>query len=154
PALSGRSQMPATRFSSRVPACRMRPPEPAWGGSGVGRSEDPQTDAWSPVDCGERVAKPTPVFITRSRERSMRFNRKLWPASAAGPVALGSPAGAYAYWTTSGSGDATAGVASTNGTVTLHATIADGIVPGGAKPVTFTADNPGATDLRVGTISL
>ena len=84
----------------------------------------------------------------------MRFNRKFVTVVASGALTVGLAAGAYAYWTTTGSGDATANVASSNGTITLHASIADGIFPGGSKPVTFTADNPGSTDLRVGTISL
>jgi hypothetical protein len=84
----------------------------------------------------------------------MRFSRKKLTAFAAGVMTLGLSAGAYAYWTTTGAGDASTTVASTNGTVTLHASIADGIYPGGSKSVSFTADNPGATDLRVGTISL
>jgi hypothetical protein len=84
----------------------------------------------------------------------MRFSRKKLTAFAAGAMTLGLTAGAYAYWTTTGAGDASTVVASSNGTITLHASVADGIYPGGSEPVTFTADNGGATDLRVGTISL
>jgi hypothetical protein len=62
--------------------------------------------------------------------------------------------GAYAYWTTTGSGNGTFTNASSNGTVTLHATWNDAaLFPGGAQDVTFTADNSGDTDLYVGTIT-
>jgi hypothetical protein len=61
--------------------------------------------------------------------------------------------GAYAYWTTTGSGDGTFANASSNGTVTLHATWnANALYPGGSQPVTFTADNAGDSNLFVGVI--
>jgi hypothetical protein len=63
--------------------------------------------------------------------------------------------GAYAYFTTTGSGtgDTTAGT--NTQTITLHATISGAIVPGdGGQAVTFTGDNPNTdTSLRVRTIS-
>jgi hypothetical protein len=85
----------------------------------------------------------------------MRFTKKKVAAVAAGVLTLGLSVGAYAYWSTTGSGSGTATVGSSNGTVTLHATVAaPAIVPGEHRDVTFTADNAGATDLQVGTISL
>lgn len=60
---------------------------------------------------------------------------------------------AFAYWTTSGSGSGTATAGSANGTLTLHASGWAGITPGGSKTVSFTADNLGTSDLRLGTIS-
>jgi hypothetical protein len=84
----------------------------------------------------------------------MRFTRKKLAAVAAGALTLGLGVGAYAYWTTTGAGDGSATVASANGTVTLHASLGDGIYPGGSQSVTFTADNAGDTDLYVDTISL
>jgi hypothetical protein len=61
--------------------------------------------------------------------------------------------GAYAYWTTTGSGTGSATVASSNGTVTLHASFANGLTPGGSKTVSFTADNAGSSNLYVGTVT-
>lgn len=62
---------------------------------------------------------------------------------------------AYAYWTTTGTGSGSAANASSNGTVDLHASWdADALYPGGSQTVSFTADNAGATDLYVGTITL
>jgi hypothetical protein len=84
----------------------------------------------------------------------LHFSAKKFTALAVGTLTLGLTAGAYAYWTTTGTGGASVAVGSSNGTVTLHASLADGIYPGGSMPVTFTADNPGDTDLRVGTIKL
>lgn len=60
---------------------------------------------------------------------------------------------AYAYWTTTGSGSGSASVASSNGTVTLHASFAGGLTPGASEPVSFTADNPGSSSLYVGTVT-
>jgi len=60
---------------------------------------------------------------------------------------------AFAYWTTTGSGTGSQTNASSNGTVTLHAAFTTGLTPGGTKTVTYTADNPGTSSLRVGTIT-
>ena len=68
-------------------------------------------------------------------------------------VAVVAAVGAYAYWTTTGSGSGSAANASSNGTVTLHASwTAGALYPGGSVPVSFTADNAGASNLYVGTI--
>src|SRR5947199_912445 len=111
---------------------------------------------------GELVAKPTPpsagkTALQRGPVRKvgsvMRFSRKL--SITAGVVASTVAAGvAFAYWTTSGSGDGQATAAASNGVVVLHGSFDAGIYPGGEKSVSFTADNAGATDLRVGTIHL
>jgi hypothetical protein len=70
-------------------------------------------------------------------------------------VAVMAAVGAYAYWTTTGEGTGSAANASSNGTVTLHASwAADALYPGGAQDVSFTADNAGDTNLYVGTIHL
>src|SRR5206468_2429784 len=62
---------------------------------------------------------------------------------------------AVAYWATTGSGEGQATAAVGNGTLTLHASFASGaLYPGGSVPVTFTADNATATDLRVQSIHL
>ncbi len=68
-------------------------------------------------------------------------------------IALATAVGGLAYWTTSGSGSGTAAVASSNGTVTLAATVPAGIYPGGSRTVSFTASNSGDTNLYVGTVS-
>jgi hypothetical protein len=61
---------------------------------------------------------------------------------------------AFAYWTTTGDGTGTSTNASSNGTIVLHADWADGLTPGGDEDVSFTADNAGTSNLRVGTIHL
>jgi hypothetical protein len=68
-------------------------------------------------------------------------------------VALSGTA-AFAFWTTTGSGTGSATTASSNGTIVLHASFANGLTPGASTPVSFTADNAGTSSLRVGTISL
>jgi hypothetical protein len=61
--------------------------------------------------------------------------------------------GAYAFFTTSGTGTGTASVGSSS-TVTLHATVTGSLYPGTSSPVSFTVDNPSSGKQRVGTISL
>src|SRR5471032_744190 len=62
--------------------------------------------------------------------------------------------GAYAYWTTTGSGTGAVANAQSNGVVTLHASWpAAALVPGGSQTVSFTDDNAGTTDLFVGTVT-
>jgi hypothetical protein len=61
--------------------------------------------------------------------------------------------GAYAYFTTSGTGTGTAAVGSSSA-VTLHATVTGSLYPGTSSPVAFTVDNPSSGKQRVGTISL
>lgn len=74
--------------------------------------------------------------------------------AALGVVAcLAIAGGAYAYWTGGGSGSGGADVG-TSGTVTITATIADGISPGTSVPVSFTAANAGDSAIQVTDVSL
>ncbi|MDQ1689095.1 MAG: hypothetical protein QOK42_2070 [Frankiaceae bacterium] len=86
----------------------------------------------------------------------MRKHSKKLIAAVAGTAAAVALSGvAYAYWTTTGAGTGTVTNASSNGTVTLHASWpTTALFPGGSQSVSFTADNGGATDLYVGTIHL
>lgn len=70
-----------------------------------------------------------------------------------GICVLAIAAGAYAYFTTSGSGTVTATVG-TSSAVTLKGTVTGNLYPGSSSPVTLTVDNPSAGKQRVGTISL
>ncbi|WP_427890052.1 hypothetical protein ACQHIV_41170 [Kribbella sp. GL6] len=72
--------------------------------------------------------------------------------AAAATLVIGAGS-AFAYWSTTGAGTGSAATASANGTVTLHASFAAGLTPGGSTPVTFTADNPGSSSLQVGTVT-
>ena len=71
----------------------------------------------------------------------------------AGLCVLGIAAGAYAYFTTTGSGTATATVGASSA-VTLKGTVTGNLYPGSSSPVTLTVDNPSSGKQRVGTISL
>ncbi len=83
-----------------------------------------------------------------------RFSKRTWVVIGI-VLAIGlSAIGAFAYWTTTGSGSGNADLATANGTVTLHASAPTQLFPGGSSNVTFTADNPGASNLYVGTIHL
>jgi hypothetical protein len=68
-------------------------------------------------------------------------------------VAAVAAVGAYAYWTTTGSGNGSALNASSNGTIVLHASFAPGLTPGASEAVSFTADNLNSSSLYVGTVS-
>lgn len=59
---------------------------------------------------------------------------------------------AAAYWTTTGAGEGSGKVASSNGTLVLHGSITEALTPAGSSPVTFTADNSNSTSLQVGTV--
>jgi hypothetical protein len=84
--------------------------------------------------------------------RAIPKNKKVVAIVAAG-LLIATAGGAYAYWTTTGSGTGNATNASSNGTVVLHATFAPGLTPGASESVTYTADNGGTSNLFVGTIS-
>ncbi len=60
---------------------------------------------------------------------------------------------AYAYFTSTGSGTATAKVGSSS-PVILKGTVAGNLFPGASSQVSFTVDNPSSGTQRVGTISL
>lgn len=67
-------------------------------------------------------------------------------------VAVGGGA-AYAYWTTTGSGNGTATNSTGGGTVTLHATFANGLAPGNQVDVAYTADNATTSSTVVGALT-
>jgi hypothetical protein len=70
-----------------------------------------------------------------------------------GVVAILAVAGvAVAFWTASGSGSGSGTVASSNGSLVLHGSIAPGLTPGGNETVSFTADNTNSSSLQVGTV--
>ena len=78
----------------------------------------------------------------------MRLRSKLAALAVTAGVAVTATA-AFAYWTTTGSGSGNAVAKSSNGTITLHASFGADITPGGSKNVSFSADNPGTTNLWV-----
>jgi hypothetical protein len=59
---------------------------------------------------------------------------------------------AVAFWTASGSGSGSGTVASSNGSLVLHGSIAPGLTPGGSETVSYTADNTNSSSLQVGTV--
>jgi hypothetical protein len=82
------------------------------------------------------------------------MNKKVAAIGLAAGLVLGGAGAAFAYWTAGGSGGGNGTVASSNGTVTLHASFASGaLTPGGSVPVTITADNPGTTNLFVTSVA-
>jgi hypothetical protein len=82
----------------------------------------------------------------------MRKTTKLAAAVGASALVIGSAGVAYAFWTTTGSGTGSAGVAASNGTLALHADAVPNITPGTTYNVPIKADNLGTTDLRVNTV--
>jgi hypothetical protein len=68
-------------------------------------------------------------------------------------VVLAIAGGAFAYWSTTGSGTGTTTNALANGTLVLHAAAIVGMTPGKSQAVAFQADNAGSTSLRIGTLT-
>lgn len=76
-------------------------------------------------------------------------------AAAVLAIGLLAAIGGYAFWSLSGSGSATADVGTTSdGAVTLAATIPAGIFPGGTRSVTYRATNTNSTDVHIGTVTV
>ena len=61
--------------------------------------------------------------------------------------------GAYAYWTTGGSGSGTATAGTTSNNLTITSPSVTGITPGSSTPVTVTVTNPNSYSVHVGTVS-
>ncbi|MFF0264102.1 hypothetical protein [Kribbella sp. NPDC004536] len=81
----------------------------------------------------------------------MHRKKKILIAAAA-TLVIGAGS-AFAYWSTTGSGTGAGTNAASNGNIVLHASFANGLTPGASTPVTFTADNPGSSSLRIGTVT-
>ncbi|KIC69427.1 hypothetical protein [Pseudarthrobacter phenanthrenivorans] len=69
-------------------------------------------------------------------------------AASAALVAVGGGA-AYAYWSTTGSGNGSAVASSTTSPVTINVTVDPGVAPGTPKTITYTAANPNANNTQV-----
>lgn len=75
--------------------------------------------------------------------RALKMKRKTRTIAIAGVLTFAAAGGAFAYWTTTGSGPGTAVVGTDAGvTVVQNSTVA-GLVPGGAaQPIDFTVTSP------------
>ena len=82
-----------------------------------------------------------------------RVSKKRLIAALAGLGVLGIAAGAYAYFSTTGSGTATATVGSSSALV-IKGTVTGNLYPGTSSPVNLTVDNGSTGKQRVGTITL
>lgn len=82
-----------------------------------------------------------------------RLTKKRMVSALAVVAILGIAAGAYAYFSTTGSGTATATVG-TSSALVIKGTVTGNLYPGSSSPVTLTVDNPSSGKQRVGTISL
>jgi hypothetical protein len=82
-----------------------------------------------------------------------KLNKKVAAGVAAAAIVAVGAGTAYAYWTTTGSGTGSAANGTSNGTIVLHASFADGLTPGAITPVTYTADNANSSSLYVGTVT-
>jgi chorismate synthase len=61
--------------------------------------------------------------------------------------------GAYAYWTTGGSGAGSATAGTTTNNLTIASGAVTGITPGSSTPVTVTITNPNSYSVHVDTVS-
>jgi hypothetical protein len=83
-----------------------------------------------------------------------RFTKNKHALASLSAIAVLAVAGmAVAYFTSQGSGTATATVGSSSN-VTIHGTVASTLYPGSSSPVTFTVDNPSPGAEFVHTIHL
>ncbi|CAB4365133.1 MAG: hypothetical protein F2681_13615 [Actinobacteria bacterium] len=76
-------------------------------------------------------------------------HKKLAVVGAVVVASLGATA-AFAYWSTGGSGTGTADAGSTATALTLHTSFDAGLLLGGSKTVTVTADGNGSSDVSLG----
>ena len=83
----------------------------------------------------------------------LKFTKKKAFIAIIGVGVLGLAAGAWAYFTTTGSGTAT-GSTGTSSALTLHATVGSSLYPGTSATVSFTVDNPSTGHQFVNTIHL
>ena len=83
--------------------------------------------------------------------RSWTMKKRVFAAMCVGALALAGAA--VAYFTTTGSGSATATVGSSSAVV-VKATVGGTLYPGVSQTVTFTIDNPSPGAQRVGTITV
>ena len=79
------------------------------------------------------------------------MRRSLLAVGCVGVLAVA--VGAYAYFTSTGSGTVTATVG-TSSAVTIKGTVTGNLYPGSSSSVALTVDNPSSGKQRVGTISL
>lgn len=85
--------------------------------------------------------------------RKMTKKNKVLAAAGALALVAGGGGAAFAYWTTTGTGSGTGANSAGGGTVDLHATFADGLAPGNAVSVAYTADNLSTTATQVGALT-
>lgn len=85
---------------------------------------------------------------------SRRIPTSLLAVLVAAILTLGGTGVAYGFWTTSGSGAATAGVGTTTPLVLSQATPTDALQPGGSSSVTLTVSNPNPTPVHVSSLAL
>lgn len=82
----------------------------------------------------------------------MRLNKKNKIAAVALSATLLAAGGgaAYAYWSTTGSGNGSAAASQGTQAVTINVTVDQGVAPGGAaKTITYTAANPNSSSTPV-----
>jgi hypothetical protein len=91
---------------------------------------------------------------TNRKEMGMKRNtkRRVFAGVAVGGV-LAVAIGAYAYFSTTGSGTVTATVGSSSAVV-IKGTVTGNLYPGSSSPVALTVDNNSGGKQRVGTITL
>ncbi len=78
--------------------------------------------------------------------------RTLVGAVLAALVLLGA-LGAYAYWTTGGSGSGSATAGTTTDNLTIASSLVTGVTPGSSTPVTVMLTNPNSYSVHVDTVS-
>jgi len=71
-----------------------------------------------------------------------KYSKRTTVIAVTTAILLGTAGGAYAYWTTAGSGTGTAGAATAATAVTVTQTAVTGLFPGGSQALSGTIGNP------------
>jgi len=83
----------------------------------------------------------------------MNISPKRIVVGAVVAVLLSGVVGAYAFWTTGGSGSGTATAGTTTNNLTIASSSVTGVTPGSSTPVTVTVTNPNSYSVHVDTVS-
>jgi hypothetical protein len=82
------------------------------------------------------------------------FSRPSLLALTVAAISLLGSAGAFAYWTSTGSGNGTGGTATTVPLTLTPGAVSGSLFPGGSASVVLTVSNPNLSPIRIGTFLL
>ncbi|ACL40879.1 conserved hypothetical protein [Pseudarthrobacter chlorophenolicus A6] len=81
--------------------------------------------------------------------RPMTKKNKVAAVAVSAALLAAGGGAAYAYWSTTGSGNGSAAASSGTSPVTINVTVAPGVAPGTPQQITYTATNPNSSSTPV-----